>query len=186
MDNKSDVNITNEVLSSASKIKEQLLSDMLSEQSLLLSSSQLRAAETAILPRIAWYKALKNSGVSEDEALAFVWDSLIQTSKAKKRFASFCGYIPGGFFVFRKIFYKALQADLWDNKFTQNDANGLCFNTTRCLYKDLAVFYNCLEIVPLFCKIDHVLFDGLKHIQFNRTQTLGNGGTMCDFHYFAR
>ena len=144
---------------------------MISEQEQRLSPTQFKTAQTGILPRLAWYLALTEHGASSEEALKQIWEDLIGSVGAKKRFASFCGSIPGGFSLFRKIFYQALQSDLWDNQFYQNDSQGLCFHTTRCLYKDLADYYHCPEVAVLFCKVDHVMFDNLKHIRFERSQT---------------
>ena len=52
--------------------------------------------------------------------------------------------------------------------------------------KILADYYHCPEVAVLFCKVDHVMFDNLKHIRFERSQTLGEGGSLCDFHYIKQ
>ena len=126
--------LSEELIQQAEKAKEKILADMISEQEQRLSPTQFKTAQTGILPRLAWYLALTEHGASSEEALKQIWEELIGSVGAKKRFASFCGSIPGGFSLFRKIFYQALQSDLWDNQFYQNDGWGLCFHTTRCLY----------------------------------------------------
>ena len=178
--------LSEELIQQAEKAKEKILADMISEQEQRLSPTQFKTAQTGILPRLAWYLALTEHGASSEEALKWIWEELVGSVGAKKRFASFCGRVPGGFSLFRKIFYQALQSDLWDNQFYQNDGWGLCFHTTRCLYKELADYYHCPEVAVLFCKVDHVMFDNLKHIRFERSQTLGEGGSLCDFHYYKQ
>lgn len=177
--------LTASQIDNISKTQKKLMISMLNEQQKLLTINQLKIAKNNILPRISWYKALIDNNINQDSALSFIWDSLILSSKKKQQMTGFFGRIPFvGYAIFRRMMYKALQCDAWDNNFIEYDRKSFCFNTTRCIYKELADFYKCSEIAPLFCNIDHVLFDKMKTIKFERSETLGEGGKKCDFHFY--
>lgn len=164
-----------------------LMNSMLEEQQKLLTKTQLEVAEKYVLPRISWYKALLENNIEQELALSFIWQYLLLTSKRKQQVMKILGKLPFlGYAIFRRMMYKALQCDAWDNDFIRYNKKSFCFNTKRCVYKELADFYNCPEITPLFCNIDHVLFDNMQTIKFERSQTLGEGGNMCDFHFYNK
>lgn len=89
--------LSEEQIQRAEKAKEKILADMISEQEQRLSPTQFKTAQTGILPRLAWYLALTEHGASSEEALKQIWEDLIGSVGAKKRFASFAAVFPEGF-----------------------------------------------------------------------------------------
>lgn len=53
---------------------------------------------------------------------------------------------------------------------------------TQCPYKTYLTEQGCPELTRLFCDNDVYSYGNLPNITFARTQTLGSGGDLCDFH----
>lgn len=63
-----------------------------------------------------------------------------------------------------------------------------CFaaNTTRCFILDTLSKYGAPELTPLYCMTDDWLAESLPKVRWLRTQTLANGGKLCDFCWCRR
>ena len=62
--------------------------------------------------------------------------------------------------------------------------NEFRFECTECLYKQIVSRYGVLErFGPMFCHSDIINYGSLPYTDFIRTQTLCQGGTMCDFRF---
>ncbi len=63
-----------------------------------------------------------------------------------------------------------------------------CFalNVYRCFILDVLATHQAQELTPLFCKTDDWLSEALPKISWERTQTLGRGGELCDFRWSRR
>ena len=58
------------------------------------------------------------------------------------------------------------------------------FECTECLYKHIFSRYGVLErFGPMFCHADIINYGALPHTDFIRTQTLCQGGELCDFRF---
>lgn len=58
------------------------------------------------------------------------------------------------------------------------------FECTECLYKHIFSHYGVLErFGPMFCHSDIINYGNLPHTDFIRTQTLCQGGDLCDFRF---
>jgi hypothetical protein len=78
--------------------------------------------------------------------------------------------------------------DALEYEVVQRSPEALDFNVTRCAY---AEFYKALgeaELGFLFvCDLDHAMAEGLgPELQFERSQTIMQGATHCDFRYRRR
>ena len=94
--------------------------------------------------------------------------------------------IPGLKGVFLKIFSKGVKSGFgpeagFSHEFMTDSNRELAFHVTKCPYKDYCDRYGCGEIVRVFCKNDEYAYGNLQGIRFIRTQTLGTGGSCCDF-----
>lgn len=79
---------------------------------------------------------------------------------------------------------KKFPAEGWTTEWVRCDGREIHFNFTRCLYKDVCDEQGCPELCPVFCANDDIAFTGLMpKIRFEREQTLGKGGSCCDFHF---
>lgn len=63
------------------------------------------------------------------------------------------------------------------------DKTMLKMDMTACPYCRYADKLGCPELMPVFCDSDLATYGNLPGIQFKRTQTLGTGGTKCDFQF---
>ena len=58
----------------------------------------------------------------------------------------------------------------------------LRFDMIKCPYFDICKAYGCEEIVRAYCHADDVCYGSMHpRIEWGRTQTMGDGGTCCDF-----
>ena len=58
---------------------------------------------------------------------------------------------------------------------------------TRCPYVDTCVRYGCPELARISCQADDVTYGNLHpRLIWARTQTLGTGGSCCDFRLHLR
>jgi hypothetical protein len=62
------------------------------------------------------------------------------------------------------------------------DAPVFAADMTRCPYVDTCARYGCPELAQFSCKADDVTYGSLHpKLVWGRTQTLGTGGSCCDF-----
>ena len=60
----------------------------------------------------------------------------------------------------------------------------LRFDILSCPYAKYTAELGCPEIAHIFCDNDIYAYGSLKGITFERTQTIGTGGSKCDFHLY--
>lgn len=59
----------------------------------------------------------------------------------------------------------------------------LKMDMTACPYCRYAEIFGCPELMNVFCDSDFATYGNLPGIKFERTQTLGTGGSCCDFKF---
>ena len=151
------------------------------------SASQMKTLTQTILPRIALYKALLGDGIPEADAYAYVQKYMLEKVAVKKH-KSTAGMeiVPGFYALYSKIFLRIMRkTDLPDSTQSHEKKSG-DVTITKCLWHTACVENGCAELCRLFCAVDDVTYGGLRKIGFTRTQTLGNGGDCCDFHFFRK
>lgn len=150
------------------------------------TESQMKTLTQTILPRIALYKALLGDGIPEADADAYVQKYMPEKVAAKKH-KSVAGMeiVPGFYALYSKIFLRIMQTDLQEST-QSHDKKSFDVTITKCLWHTACVENGCAELCRLFCAVDDVTYGGLRKIGFTRTQTLGNGGDCCDFHFFRK
>lgn len=141
-----------------------------------------------IFPVLAYYMALLDSGIKQDNAYE---NTLEQTQKyariAKEKNEKF-GQTPGAFFLFRaavkRIMAKRFPVEGWDTEWIQCNRHEVHFNLKRCVYYEVVSHYGHPELCTVFCKNDTTAFSGfLPKIRFERSGTIGMGKNLCDFHF---
>ncbi|MDO9087681.1 MAG: L-2-amino-thiazoline-4-carboxylic acid hydrolase [Anaerolineaceae bacterium] len=63
----------------------------------------------------------------------------------------------------------------------QDDKNCFAIHVYQCFIHDTLKKLNAPELTPVFCATDDWLSEAMPKIQWQRSQTLGRGGEMCDF-----
>lgn len=151
------------------------------------SASQMKTLTQTILPRIALYKALLGDGIPEADAYAYV-QKYMPEKVAVKKHKSVAGMeiVPGFYALYSKIFLRIMRKTDLQESTQSHDKKSFDVTITKCLWHTACVENGCAELCRLFCAVDDVTYGGLRKIGFTRTQTLGNGGDCCDFHFFRK
>lgn len=140
-----------------------------------------------ILPTLAIDQALEARGQSADERLAFLsenmWAAL--NPKPMQRLARLPFFMPLMKAVVPLGFSKK-SGKGWRYVW-HKDTDGpreFHFECTECLYRHIFDRYGVLDrFGPMFCHSDIINYGSLPRTDFIRTQTLCQGGTMCDFRF---
>jgi hypothetical protein len=177
------------------KIKGNLLYEkMLSRVQIILkntkgkSKSQIIILRKTILSQIALYQILCEEKDIDKDPLEVAGKYMCQIvgeelhakyAKAEK--------IPFFYSIYSKIFMAyTKKSDAWESEISSKDKTHFSLDIHKCLWHDACVENGCPEICKYFCKCDNITYGGLKTMGFKRTQTLGMGGTMCDFTFYKK
>ena len=139
-----------------------------------------------IFPYIALYRAMLDQGYVEEEAyhILYTMSENYARNTMRKMYVK-AGRLPFFFGLFRRMFSKGLQGNSWEVEFVTNSKEQFEYNIKKCLWHDVCVKYQCPELCNIFCHSDEINFNGVsKQLYFRRSQTLGSGGTCCDFHFY--
>ena len=139
-----------------------------------------------ILPFIALYRALQDCGLSQRAALETMYSVTDQyTRNGMRKTYEKAGKLPFFFPLFRKMFTTGLQGGSWEVTFLESDAEHFFYDITKCLWHDVCTQLGCPELCPIFCHNDEINFvDVTPRLHFRRSQTLGEGGSCCDFRFY--
>lgn len=172
--------------SDLSDAQERIL-QMLIENTKDKSKNQMKTLTQTILPRIALYQALQKADFSQDDVFRYMRKYMMDKVAAKKHSSTAkMELVPGFYAIYSKVFLKIMRTtDLQESTQTAGK-NYFDVTITKCLWHTACVENGCAELCSLFCDVDDVTYGGLKKIGFSRTQTLGYGGSCCDFHLFKK
>lgn len=148
------------------------------------SASQENTMKTAILPRIALYQSLQEI-MPAREAYDVTWTyTRTVVCPPKNRQYLKMERIPGFYHLFKRIFlFSMSHSENWRTKPGPPSRDGFGFTIHKCLWYDTCAECGCPELCKIFCDSDWENFRGLSKIQFKRTESLGTGGELCDFHF---
>ena len=141
-----------------------------------------------IYPFAAVYRVLRRENMGQDEAMdAMLAIMKRHTLAGNRKNYERMGKLPFFFPMFRKMFSIGLTGDSWNVEWVANDRGQFIYNIRKCLWHDACTELGCPELCKIFCKNDELNFtDVSKHLYFQRSQTLGEGGTCCDFHFYPK
>lgn len=151
------------------------------------SKSQTKMLVGTIFPRIALYKALLTDDKYSDKAYDITRKYMIEVIGAEKhRATSNMEKIPFFYEIYSRVFLQIMKkTDLQKSRVKQG--NGYYDVTiTDCLWYNACVENGCAELCPAFCEVDDANYGNLCKLGFSRTQTLGTGGSCCDFHFYRK
>ena len=142
--------------------------------------------DNTILPTAAIYKALLE--VDSANALAVTHEALISLCQTGNRMMRLILRVPGMKGLFMRLLPKmALKMFGRESGFDYTnfhaDKAHLTMDTTVCPYCKYARLLGVEALMPTFCESDFATYGGLPGIRFERTQTLGTGGSCCDFRF---
>ena len=151
------------------------------------SENQRKTLIQTILPRIAMYQVLPETGPSGEDLEACMRRYMMDIVGAKKHaFPVKMEWMPGFYFLYSRIFLKIVRTmDLWESV-QKHDRNSFDVTMKKCLWHTACMENGCPELCRLFCDVDNATYSGLKKLGFSRTKTLGYGEDCCDFHFYKK
>ena len=145
--------------------------------------------ENNILPLIAVYQVLLAEGNEPKSALKTL-DCLLEAGIAgQKRLYKFWGRFPFFFDMLRYMLKPMVGLQYpkagWQIEFPGLGPDVVALDGHGCFYLDVLTEYGLPELTRHFCHLDDYLFEGVTpYIRWERTQTLGRGGELCNFRYY--
>lgn len=138
-----------------------------------------------ILPGLAFYQILRESGKSQESALAMIdqtFEILFSDNFAKMKKLGRLSFIYRFLRVFIKPAMRPYPPEGWKIDWLQNDRNAIRFNMKSCFYFDTFSKYGAPELTASFCRVDDLTYGDMSpRIKWQRLKTLGRGETYCDF-----
>ena len=153
------------------------------------SKGEVMHLENTIIPMTSFYKALLE--VDSENALLNTKTILINLCEKGGKTLNSILKLPGmksGFMKLMpkmavKLFGRECGFD-YENLRVSN--NCIQMDMMVCPYLKYANAFNVPELMHIFCESDFATYGNLTGITFERTETLGTGGTKCDFKFFKK
>jgi hypothetical protein len=142
-----------------------------------------------ILPGLAFYQVLRESGESQQSALATIDRAFVSLFSDNIRKMKRLGRLPFIYPILRLIIKPAMRpypAEGWKKEWIQNDKKAIRFNMKSCYYHDVLSEYGAPELTASFCRVDDLTYENMSPaLLWQRTMTIARGDAYCDF-CFAR
>lgn len=93
--------------------------------------------------------------------------------------------LPNPFPIIRPVLKMMIKFSDTKNgqEIIRDDKNCFAVNVYQCCIFDTLKQYDAAELTPIFCASDDWLSAAMPKIDWQRTQTLGRGGEICDFKW---
>lgn len=159
--------------------------DALLKEAEPMSRQQKKVFAGMLLGRISLYQILQESGFSQEEALKIMEEHMVilGAEPLKKKYEGM-DKTPFAYGLFRFGFTHIVpSSDLWEADIDTSEKDSFSVTMHRCFWNDTYHKYGCPELCQFACACDDITYGDLKHIAYHRTQTLGTGGTCCDFQF---
>ena len=140
-----------------------------------------------IFPVVATYRALMQSGFSQEEAQSLAETSFLELMEEIAEMIRKCLKVPG---LYRSMpwLWKTLMPKLFSKeagfefKFYETDNHQVKFDMCKCPYLEMCEQLHCPELAPLFCATDDTCYGNMHpNLKWNRTKTMARGADLCDF-----
>lgn len=138
-----------------------------------------------ILPGLALYQLIRESGKSQKDAIAEIDRIFMILFVKKQRSMQKLGKLPFIYPFLRKYIKTAMRqypAEGWTIEWMQNDPEAIRFNMRSCFYFNTLSALGAPELTASFCQVDDNLYSEMSpDIQWLRTRTIARGNDICDF-----
>lgn len=150
------------------------------------SEGEQQHLDGTILPTVAIYKALLET--DPEHALKSAHTVMMNLCEMGGAVAGKLMKLPGMKSAFMWLLPKMALTMFGENcgfQFRNYEVSKrmLKMDMTACPYCRYAQVFECPELTPVFCDSDFATYGNLPGIKFERTQTLGTGGSCCDFKF---
>lgn len=145
--------------------------------------------EGTILPTVSFYKALLQ--VDGEHALENVHAIMMRLCEMGGAAVGTVMKLPGMKSLFMWVLPRMANKMFGPSCGFQFENYKACRNMlkmdmTACPYCRYALRLDCPELMRVFCDSDFATYGNLPGIEFVRTQTLGTGGSRCDFQFIRK
>ena len=138
-----------------------------------------------ILPGVALYQVLRESGEPQDSALGRVDRAFSQLFAGDVKQMRQIGRLPFAllfFRVFLKSFMRKYPPEGWSIEWKQNSRDGIRFDMTTCFYHATLSTLGAPELTAAFCRVDDLMYSSMsRYVSWQRTTTIASGDARCDF-----
>jgi len=138
-----------------------------------------------ILPGLALYQVLRESGESRDNALGRVDRAVDQLFSGDVKQMRRIGRLPFALLFFRvfvKTSMRKYPPDGWAIEWRQNSRDGIRFDITSCFYHATLSNLGAPELTAAFCRVDDLMYSAMsRYVSWQRTTTIAGGSAYCDF-----
>lgn len=143
--------------------------------------------EKRILPLLALYQVLQEA-YTQEQALEIAEMAQRRAAWVEMQPVKLLRLFPGLFPTLKSGNQHTLQKDYpppaWKFEWLETTPDVVAFNIYNCFYLDTLRAQGAPELTPIFCKVDDWMMENLPpSIRWERTQTLGRGGALCDFRW---
>ena len=151
------------------------------------TKKQKQRQKASIISNIALYQTFIDKGIPAQEAKELVKEYSFNLAGKFHRILESLFHIPGFFGLFRFFMRTGMTGEeIWISKTLADNSSEYSTDVLKCLWCDTCAHFNCPEICEIFCLCDHIVFGNIKKLKFERSETLGMGGTKCDFCFRAK
>ncbi len=138
-----------------------------------------------ILPGLAFYQILRESGETQESALAMIdqtFEILFSDNFAKMKKLGRLRFIYPFLRIYIKPAMRQYPPEGWKIDWLQNDRNSIRFDMKSCFYFDTFSKYGAPELTASFCRVDDLTYGNMSpHIKWQRSKTIARGEAYCDF-----
>ncbi len=143
-----------------------------------------------LLPALAYYLALRENGVTEEEAVETVDAEMQRFARQEAASLHTLLRLPFRFTVFRAMarrrIPRAYPPEAFGTQRQSAPGAALVFTVHRCLYRDILHAHGADALCPAFCRAEQTAYNGLlPKIGFDRPTTLLEGDA-CLFRFYKR
>jgi hypothetical protein len=138
-----------------------------------------------ILPGLALYQVLRESGQSRDVALGQIDRTFAQLFSGDVKQMKRIGRLPFALLFFRlflKSFMRRYPREGWKIEWRQNTRDGIRFDMSSCFYQTTLSKMGAPELTAAFCRVDDLIYSTMsRYVSWQRTTTIASGSAYCDF-----
>jgi hypothetical protein len=138
-----------------------------------------------ILPGLAFYQILRESGETQKSALAIVdqtFEKLFSDNLKKMKLVGRLPFIYSLLRLMIKPVMRKYPSEGWKTEWVQNDHQAIRLNMKSCFYYDTLSKYGAPELTTAFCRVDDLIYGNMSpDLVWQRTMTIGRGDAYCDF-----
>jgi hypothetical protein len=145
--------------------------------------------ENSILPGMVLYQSLLAENMDREAALELAKKCISARVASRRRANKLLGKFPFFYALLRLALRLQIRLEYppegWKLEWTVDSSESIGINMYSCIYLNTLTQYGVPELTPVFCQLDDLLLEGISpFVRWQRTQTLGTGGTLCDFRFY--